>query len=314
MLLLLDLHALIHRAYWAIPRLTDSSGQPTNAVYGLTNMIFRLVDDLTPSHLLAANDLPEPSFRHQEYIGYQIKRQRAEEDLVSQIPLAHHLVKSMQIPLFSSSGFEADDVIATLVKKLLPQFKKTSSQKSSPVLVTIVTGDKDLMQLVSRQVHLHLPLRGLSQTQDFGPRAVREKLGVKPSQVVDYKALVGDSSDNYPGVLGIGEKTAVPLLQKYGSLDQIYQNLSDISSPALREKLKSSKEDAYLSRRLAKLVDTVPLPAHLRLSSLKFKPSQLTQSLPFLQELGFHSLQKRLEKYEKKEKIKEASHHQTSLF
>ncbi|MFA5532084.1 MAG: 5'-3' exonuclease H3TH domain-containing protein [Candidatus Shapirobacteria bacterium] len=254
-LLVVDGHAVIHRAYHSIPELT-LNGQPVNAIYGFYSMLLSAISQLNPKYLIVCLDSPGPTFRQSEFVGYRAKRKVPDHSLISQLPLLKSTLEESGIKTFSMGGYEADDLIATVVKK--------ASKKNFIDEIVIITGDKDLMQLIDSKTSLLMPLRGLSETKIFEPEDVVEKLGVKPSQVVDLKALMGDMSDSYPGVAGIGPKVATDLLTEYQNLDNIYQNLDNIK-PTIKEKLVREKENAYLSQKLATLIDNIPI---------KFKMSQ----------------------------------------
>lgn len=283
--LLIDGHAILHRAYHALPKLRTPGLGPVNAVYGFSTMLLKSIKELKPNYLAVCMDPPGPNFRNDLYIAYRANRKPTDPDLISQFPLTHELLKNLKIATFMKKGYEADDLLATLAKKFLKL--KSDSQ------VTIITGDKDLMQLVTKKVKLLMPVRGLSTTQTFGPKEVREKLGVKPAQVVDLKALMGDPSDNYPGIVGVGPKTATTLLTEFKSLDNIYKNLDKIK-PNLKEKIEKSKEDAYLSQKLAQIIDTVPLKFSLKKTHWEEKKLQNFKTA--FQKFNFRSLVSRLEK------------------
>lgn len=224
-------------------------------------------------------DSPGPNFRNQEFIGYRAKRKPADRELISQLPQLPSTLKKAGISHYAMGGFEADDLIATLAIKSL--------KKKSKLKITIITGDKDLMQLVGPRVNLFVPIRGLSETKIYEPKDVKEKLGVNPNQVIDLKALMGDMSDNYPGVAGIGPVVAVDLLEKYQTLDNIYEHLGEIK-PSIREKLEKDKENAYLSQKLATLVTNIPLKFTLK--SARWTEKKFEDLLPLFQEYNFRSL------------------------
>jgi DNA polymerase-1 len=283
-LVIIDGHAIAHRAYHSIPPLS-LDGQPVNAIYGFYSMILSSIDQLKPDYLLVCLDSPGPNFRNTEFIGYRAKRKPTDHDLISQLPKLPETLESTGIPNIAMGGFEADDLIATLTKKA--ERKKFINQ------ITIITGDKDLMQLVNKKVSLFVPVRGLSETKTYDSSGVLEKLGVKPTQVVDLKALMGDMSDSYPGVTGIGPKTATDLLAKYQTLDNIYTNLNEIGEN-VREKLIKDKNNAYLSQKLATLITNIPL-------NFKFRSARLNQDkflglLSLFEEYHFKSLSARLKR------------------
>jgi DNA polymerase-1 len=281
-LVIIDAHAILHRAYHSIPPLTHA-GQPVNAIYGFYSMVLSAIDILKPTHLVVCLDSPGPTFRTTEFVGYRAKRKIPDHDLISQLPLLPQTLEISTIHHFSLGGYEADDLIASVVYKKKQFVKK----------ITIITGDKDLMQLVDHRVNLFVPIHGLSQTKIYGIAEVKEKLGVLPAQVVDLKALMGDSSDNYPGVAGIGPKTAIDLLTKYQNLDNIYSHLANIG-PTIKSKLETSRADAYLSRKLATLISNIPLK--FRLKSARWNEAKIAGLEAIFKGYNFKSLLSRLRK------------------
>jgi DNA polymerase I len=292
-LVLIDGNAILHRAYHALPPLTAPDGSVVNAVYGFATMLLRLINDLAPTHVAVAFDRPKPTFRKKLFKGYQAKRPKMDEELVDQIPKVHTLVASFGIPIFEQDGFEADDVIGTLAKQSKDQ-------------VIIVTGDKDLLQLVDDdQIFVYMPTKGLSQAKLYDENAVMERMGVTPDKIPDFKALAGDPSDNYPGVAGIGPKTAVALLTKYKTLEAILET---------KELSVDEKKSALLCHDLSTIRTNVPLSGALvPLGSLS-RPEAIRE----LTTLGFRSLLKRITeetKAEEKEKPeKKLDSHQQELF
>jgi len=299
-LVLIDGNAILHRAYHAFPKLT-SRGAPVNAVYGFCSMFLVVIQKLEPQYLAVVFDRPEPTFRHQEFVGYQAQRPKMEADLVGQVDKVKEVLAAMGVMMFEQAGFEADDIIGTIATLAAQKFE-----------TIIVTGDKDLMQLVNETTRLYLPVRGLSQGELVDEKGVQVKLGIKPNQVVDYKALVGDPSDNYPGVPGIGPKGAVPLLEKFGTLEGIYRALNVKStkkhlagvhsatsevivkgfSPNLIKKLKDGRESALLSQKLARII--INMSIKLDWEKLRLKEIGNEKTIKALQEFGFRSLVKRL--------------------
>jgi len=300
-LVLIDGHAILHRAYHAFPlTLKTRRGELVNAVYGFTRILLTVLEDLKPGFLAVAFDLPEPTFRHQEYVGYQIQRPEMDRELAGQIERVYQMVKTLNIPIFTSPSFEADDVIGTLAKQ--------AALKN--VEVMIVTGDKDIMQLVNKKVKVYAPKRGFAEPEIFDEKKVKIFLGVTPKQVIDYKALVGDASDNYPGVSGIGPKTAVELLNQYGDLATIYKNLKKIKS-LLAQKLKDGKENAYLSQKLATIVTKIPLKLNLKACLVHDYDHQ--KAIKLFEELEFKSLINKLPGVKKAKEEKKEESNQMSL-
>lgn len=281
-LILIDGNAILHRAYHALPPLTTRNGEQINAVYGLVSMLLKVIQDLKPTHLAVVFDEKEKTFRQIEYPDYQANRPPMEEDLSSQFDKARKFLDAARIPIFSMPGFEADDVIGTV----------SNNQKEDEEVI-IVTGDRDILQLVNGRVKVYMPILGLTNARLFGPSDVENKMGVGPDKIIDYKALVGDPSDNYPGVPGIGPKTAISLLIKYGNLDEIYNHLDELSK-GLRDKLIKGKESGYLSRRLATIVRDVPVDFDYDQTAKWQLDNQKVLNL--FEEFGFRTLTDRIKK------------------
>lgn len=246
-LYLIDGHAIAYRAYFALSaggaaaRWTTSQGEPTAGIYGFASILLRILEKEHPEFLAVAFDTGK-TFRNEMFSGYKATRAKMPEDLRPQIERMRELIDSFGIPRLEKEGFEADDVLGSTAK----------TAELEGLNVKIITGDKDLLQLVDDRISVSLSGSSISDAKDFNSEAVTAYLGIPPSLVVDYKALIGDPSDNYPGVAGIGPKTAIPLLQTYQSLDGIYERLSDLKG-AVKTKLEKGKEDAYLSQRLAQI-------------------------------------------------------------
>lgn len=289
-LVLIDGHAILHRAYHALPPLTTRSGELVNAVYGFATMLFRILNELQPKYLAVAFDTPKPNFRHMEYVGYQAQRPKTDSELAGQIGKVQELVRAFDIPIFSIEGYEADDVIGTLASQATKVKSKKLKVKSLETI--IVTGDRDLMQLVNDRVKLFMPTKGLSEGQIVGEKEVEERMGVPPEQIVDYKSLVGDQSDNYPGVSGIGPKTAAELLKRFGTLEEIYKRLAEVDNKTTVRKLAEGAESAMLSKKLATIVTDVPIS--LDLGECLVQNYNKEKVIGFFKELGFRSLISRM--------------------
>src|SRR5260221_624319 len=256
-------HALIYRAHHAFADLSTSSGQKVNAVYGFARILLTVIRDFHPEYIAVTFDTHAPTFRHAEYLGYKSSRPEMPEDLRPQIDIIKRVVTAFNIPQFELAGYEADDLIGTLSLQISTIAKKEQKKGEPPSLLTvIVTGDRDSFQLVDDDlVHAWLPGRGkFSKDKEYDEQAVMEKMGVKPSQIIDLKALMGDASDCIPGVKGIGEKTAVKLIQEFHSVDELYEllvhpdRLNDaqkkILTPAIIKKLAEGQQDAVMSKQL----------------------------------------------------------------
>lgn len=309
-LVLIDGNAILHRAYHALPpSLTNKNGEPTNAVYGFVGMLLRVIEDLKPTHLAVAFDRPAPTFRKKMYSPYQAQRPDMEDTLVSQVSKIHHVVKSMGIASYGLDGYEADDVMGTIANKVVKsgnshaELVSASKSKKIPKQVrddisyldevVIVTGDRDLLQLVNKKVKLYMPVKGLSDAKLFGEKEAEERMGVPPSQIADLKGLMGDPSDNYPGVSGIGPKTAVSLLQQFGSVENLYTHLDQVANPSVRDKLLKDKDNALLSFKLATVVTDVPV--EFDTEKMKLPDDFLTQEvIEAFGNLGFRTLLRRL--------------------
>jgi DNA polymerase I len=330
-LVLIDGHAILHRAYHAFPsNLKTRKGELVNAVYGFTRMLLTVILNLKPECIVVTFDEAAPNFRHKAFVGYQADRPKTDQELTDQIDRVKEVVEAMNIPIFSKAGFEADDVIGTLARQATEsgisnkesRIKETNSNskfeiRDSDTEVIIVTGDRDILQLVNDKVKVYMPERGFAEGDLVDKEGVKKRLGIYPELVIDYKALVGDQSDNYPGVLGIGPKTAINLLEQFGSLDRIYANLDKIVNEKVREKLKASKEDAYLSKKLATIVTDAPVK--LEIEKCRVADYDQEKVLKLFDELEFRSLRKLLPGVElveepiKKEK-KVPDKNQQSLF
>ncbi len=287
-LILIDSHAIIHRAYHALPPLTSPSGEPTNAVYGFTTMLLRVLRELKPDYIAAAFDLPGPTFRHIAYERYKAQRPETPTDLSSQFAKVREVLNAFGIPVFEKEGFEADDIIGTIAKKLF-------GQKDTEIVV--VTGDLDALQLVRPRLKVYSMKKGITETVIYDEKAVVERYGLKPAQLVDFKGLKGDPSDNIAGVKGIGEKTAAGLIREFGSVEGVYKALKKGTkkvSESIAAKLKEGEKDAKFSKELVTIRANVPVT--FRLDELRWKDGGDEKKIrEVFQKYGFFSLLKRLE-------------------
>jgi len=305
-LVLIDGNAILHRAFHALPPLTAPDGSIVNAVYGFTSMLLRIIHDLRPTHIAVAFDRAAPTFRKKMFKEYQANRPKMDETLIPQIEKVHEVVRAFGIPIFEKDGYEADDILGTICREISNikyqiSKKQIKNKKETIDQIIIVTGDRDILQLVEDdKILVYMPTKGLSEGKLFGEKETEERLGVSPKLIPDYKALAGDASDNYPGIAGIGPKTAVEILKKAGSIDQLYTHIEKKSfglSDALVSKIKEGKESAILSHELATIKQDVAIDVDIPL----FSPVQLTGDdvMKTLQSFGFQSLIKRLGKGEK---------------
>lgn len=281
-LVIIDSNALIHRAFHALPPLSNKAGQLTNAIYGFALILIKTIKDLKPDYLVAAFDTRAKTFRHKKYQNYKAKRIKPPEELYQQIPIVKEMVKTFNVPIFEKEGFEADDLIATIAH--------LKSVDKPEIETIIVTGDQDVLQLVDDNTKVLSPHKGLSETIIYDEKTVREKFGgLTPKQLIDYKALAGDPSDNIPGVRGIGSKGAINLLNEFGLLEIIYQNLE---SPKIKERTKNlliqNKKEAFLSKKLVTLINDVPL--NFNLNECEFKGFNQEAVVEIFQRLNFKRL------------------------
>ncbi len=281
-LVLIDGNSLINRAFYAMPLLTTKNGEYTNAVYGFMNMFFKMLDTEKPTAIAVAFDLKAPTFRHKMFTEYKGTRKPMPDELRPQIQLLKDLLKLMGISVVEKEGFEADDLIGTIAKK-------------TDIKTVIFTGDRDSFQLVDEQTEVHFTKRGITDVEILDQKSFKEKTGILPSQVVDLKALMGDSSDNIPGVKGVGEKTALTLIQTYGDIDQLYKHTDDLKGK-LQEKIVDGKDVAYLSRALATIEINAPIDTDLSKMGFSFPFSSAVKNR--FVELEFKSLTRRADVFE----------------
>ncbi|MEK6680165.1 MAG: DNA polymerase I [Nitrospirota bacterium] len=276
-LYLIDGNSYIYRAYHAVRSLATSKGLPTNAIYGFTNMLLKIVKEKKPDYLAIAFDVKGPTKRHIEYEQYKAHRPEMPKDLVQQIPYIHKLVEAFNIPAILMEGYEADDIIGTISKKMEKDFD-----------VIIVTGDKDMLQLISQNIKIYDTLKD----KVYEEKDVVERFGVAPDKVVEIMGLMGDASDNIPGVHGIGEKTAIALIAEFGSIENLLANVDKIKKPKLSEALKGSADIARLSRELATII--LDCPVEINLNEYKKKEPDNALLIGLLKELEFTSLLKQI--------------------
>ena len=281
-LLLIDANALIHRAFHALPPMSGKDGRATNAVYGLASILLKIWREERPDFAAALFDRPEPTFRKQEYAEYKAHRVKAVDELISQIIESHNLFNAFHIKTYEAPGFEADDLIGTLAARF---------RKGLELKIIILTGDLDALQLVEGEKVVVKTLKtGVSKTFIYNEKEVIERYGLPPKKLIDYKAMVGDPSDNIPGISGVGPKTAATLLQKYASLEGIYENLN--KEIKIKEKFENQKEDVFFYRRLSAIRDDAPVAID-NIQDLKTEDIPAA-ALEYFENLGFESLKKRL--------------------
>ena len=292
-LIIIDSNSVIHRAFHALPPLTTKKGEIVNAVYGFLLVFFKAVKEFKPDFIAACFDFPAPTFRHKKFKDYKAKRPVAPKELYSQIPIVKEVLGVFNVPVFEKQGFEADDIIGTISEK----FPK--KQVLPEVEIVILSGDLDTLQLVNKNTKVYLLKKGVKNTVLYDENLVKERYsGLRPEQLVDLRALRGDSSDNIPGIIGIGEKTAIKLLKGFGSLENIYKQLKlkskviETIKPRIKELLINQKENAFLSKDLARIEKSVPIDFSPK--KIRWEKYDKVKVVQILEDLDFYSLIKRL--------------------
>ena len=281
-LVLIDGHAVLFRAFHAYPPLTTSKGELVNAVYGFSSILLNVIGELKPEYIVVTFDRDKPTFRHTEYVTYKAQREPMPTELKDQQERVEEVVKVLNIPIFAVEGYEADDVIGTLAR-----------QANEVDQVVIVTGDKDALQLVDHErVVVHMPGRGRIPAKVYDEKLVEKEYGLTPEQIPDYKGLSGDASDNIAGVKGIGPKTAIQLLQAFGTVEGIYKHLGEVSNPRVMKLLAEGQESAVISKKMATIV--VDVPIELDLPKCAVADYDKEKVVELFEELEFRSLIKKL--------------------
>ena len=253
-LMLLDGNGLIYRGYFALPPLTTSRGELVNAVFGFCSIVLRGFQDIRPDYVAVAFDLPGPTFRHERFAEYKATRQRMPDDLRDQFPKVREVVKALRIPVYELAGYEADDVIGTL----------TVEAEAKGLDTTIVTGDLDMLQLVTDRTRLMTTRSGVQNTIIYDPAKIDERYGLRPDQIVDFKALKGDSTDNVPGVPGVGEKTAAKLIAQFGDLATMFEHhIDEVTPERLRGPILDARDRVIESRELMRILRDLPVSIDL---------------------------------------------------
>jgi len=258
--MLLDGYGLVYRGYFALPPLTTSKGDLVNGAFGFASIVLRGLQDLQPDYLAVSFDLPGPTFRHEQYADYKATRTKMPDDLRDQFPKVREIVKALRIPVYEMPGYEADDVIGTITKQLDPR---------EDLETTIVTVDLDMLQLVTPRVRLMTTRSGVENTVMYDVAKIDERFGLRPDQMVDYKALKGDPTDNIPGVPGVGEKTAAKLIRDFGDLDSLLARLDEVTPAKLGEKLREHREQILMGRELSRIVRDLPVQIDLEAARLR---------------------------------------------
>ena len=285
-LMIIDGSSLLYRAFYAMPPLSDSQGRPTNAVYGFLNMLLKLYADLDPYYVAVAFDKDKHTFRNELYADYKATRKPAPDELRPQFALIREVLACLGIHVLETEGYEGDDIIGTVAKQV----------PTDNTSVSVITGDRDALQLVDDNITVYLTKKGISEMLAVTPDVMQEEYGYTPAQVIDMKALMGDTSDNIPGVPGVGEKTALKLITEYGTVEGVYEHLDDISGKKLREKLADNKDKAMLSKELATINCHVPV----EFDEAGFLPHPREGEVRDLfKQLGFRNLLKRFAAFDR---------------
>ncbi|WZX99308.1 DNA polymerase I [Bacillus sp. FSL W7-1360] len=281
-IVLVDGNSIAYRAFFALPLLNNQKGEYTNAVYGFTTMLLKVLEMENPTHMLVAFDAGKETFRHQTYAAYKGTRQKTPSELSGQIPLIHDILKAFSIPRYEAKSYEADDIIGTVARRAAKEDYK----------VVVVTGDKDLLQLVDQNIEVVLTKKGMSEVDRYDEAAIHERYGLTPTQIIDLKGLMGDSSDNIPGVPGVGEKTALKLLAQFEDVETVLASIDQVSGKKLKERLTENQEQARLSKKLATICTDMPLEETL--DAFTYTGYDEEQVRAVFRELSFHSLLERI--------------------
>ncbi|SDM89268.1 DNA polymerase I [Fictibacillus solisalsi] len=281
-LVLIDGNSIAYRAFFALPLLNNDKGVYTNAVYGFTTMLLRILEDEKPSHVLVAFDAGKTTFRHKTFEDYKGGRQKTPSELSEQFPLIRQLLDGFGIKRYELESYEADDIIGTLSKQAA----------EGDWDVNVYTGDKDLLQLVTENVKVTLTRKGISEVEAYDLKQVEERYSLTPHQIIDMKGLMGDPSDNIPGVPGVGEKTAIKLIKQFGSLEQTLDSIDQVSGAKLKEKLSDNRDLALMSKELATITHEAPI--EVSLEDARYQGYEAERLLPLFKDLGFNSLLERI--------------------
>ena len=282
-ILLIDGHSILNRAFYGVPDLTNSAGLHTNAVYGFLNIMFKIIDEENPTNMVVAFDVKHPTFRHEMFSDYKGTRKPMPEELRQQVPVIKEVLNAMGITIVEMSGYEADDVLGTLAKRA----------EKNGMLATVITGDRDLLQLATKDILIRIPKtkKGGTEVENYYEADVVEKYQVTPTEFIDLKALMGDTADNIPGVPGVGEKTATSLIVEYKNVENIYEHIEEITKKKLKESLVTNKELAILSKKLATI--NIDSPVEIDFSDTVFKDIYTEEAFELIKKLEFKSIIKK---------------------
>lgn len=276
-LMIIDGSSLLYRAFYALPLLSTKDGIYTNGVYGFLTMLYKILEDYEPEYICVAFDRKSPTFRHLEYEEYKANREEAPDELSLQFPIVKDILNKMNIYQVDIDGFEADDIAGTIAKM--------GNQNDLDVI--LVTGDKDYLQLINEKTKVLLTRKGITELEEYDEKKMFEEYGLNSKQFVDLKGLMGDKSDNIPGVPGVGEKTGIKLLKEFDSIENIYENIEDVRGKKTRESLLENQTQAFMSKKLAQIITNVPI--EISIDDLKFKEPNYDALKGVYEKLQFNS-------------------------
>ena len=280
-LIIIDGNSIINRAFYALPDMTNSEGLHTNAVYGFTRMLFKIIDDYKPTHISVAFDKKAPTFRHKEYADYKAGRKKMPDELGQQLQPLKELLDTFNIHRMEMAGYEADDLIGTVAKM----------GEDNDFEVYIVTGDKDAIQLASNKTTTLITKKGVGEVEEYNYDSVVERYEMTPTQFIDLKGLMGDKSDNIPGVPGIGEKTGIKLIKEFSSIENIIENIDQLKG-SVKKKIEENKEQAIFSKKLATIIRDVPI--EISLDELSYGDYDKKAVIEEFKKFGFTTLIKQV--------------------
>lgn len=303
---IVDGNAIVHRSYHALPKtLRSPDGRLTNAVHGFTGILLGILEKEKPDYLAVAFDMKGPTFRHETFVEYKATRKKTDDDLIIQFPMVRTVLEAMNVPIFEKPGLEADDYLGIIAKQL--------EDGHEEIKTVIVTGDQDALQLVRNSTVVVTPIKGYSEVKVYDRMAVKNKLGVWPEQVTDYKGLRGDSSDNIPGVPGVGQKTAVALLESFETLEKLYEHLNEVKPERIQNLLREHEKDARMSKEVATIL-TTDGDLDFDLKACHVHDFDIEKVRGVFESFAFRTHMKRVESLNKEWEKKRAEEMQGSLF
>jgi DNA polymerase-1 len=281
-IVLIDGNSIAYRAFFALPLLNNDKGVHTNAIYGFTMILMKILEDENPSHMIVAFDAGKTTFRHETFQEYKGGRQKTPPELSEQFPFIRELLDAYQVSRYELENYEADDIIGTLSKQA----------ENDGYEVKVISGDKDLTQLVTDKITVDITRKGITDVDSYTPDFVNEKYGLTPEQIIDMKGLMGDTSDNIPGVPGVGEKTAIKLLKEFQTLENVLDSIDQVSGKKLKEKLEENRDQALMSKKLATIDCNAPIT--ISVDDVHYEGFDIKKVTDIFKELGFNTLLEKL--------------------